>query len=62
MLAYQYTTIANNDLMQIFGIFVAAILSMIVFKLKYLWIHYLGMVLGVVGILTTVWTDLFSPD
>ena len=62
MFAYQYTTIANNDLMQVFGIFVAAFLSMIVLKLKYHGLHYLGMLLGAVGMLATVWNDLFNPD
>lgn len=62
VLAYEYTTIANNDLMQTFGMFVAAFMSMCLFKFRYLSIHYLGMLLGLIGMLATVWPDLMNPN
>ena len=48
--------------MQTFGIFVSAFMSMCLFKLRYLNLHYLGMIIGVLGMLVAVWPDLMNPE
>lgn len=59
--AYQYTTITINNLMQTFGIIVTAFLSMCLFKFRYRWIHYIGMLIGLIGMAVAVWPDLMNP-
>ena len=60
--AYQYTRLASIDLMSVFGITMATVLSILFLKLRYGWLHYLGLVLSLVGIVVTVWSDLYDKN
>ena len=58
LLAYKFTTNTNAALMQLFGIIVAALFSQILFGVKYLALHYLGMLLAIVGLVVAVLPEL----
>ncbi len=60
LFAYQKTRLASIDLMSVFGITMATILSILFLKLRYSWIHYVGLGLSLVGIVVTVWSDLYD--
>ena len=56
-LAYQNTSIASNDLMTSFSVLAAAFLSIMLFRFRYQWTHYLGIVLTLFGLLLTSFSD-----
>ena len=60
--AYQLTRLASIDLMSVFGISVATVLSILFLRLRYSWLHYVGLALSLVGIVITVWSDLYDES
>ena len=58
MYAFQMTHLASVTLMAVVGIIFAAFLSMCLFKLRYLLIHYFAILICIVGVVTTIWSDL----
>ena len=58
MYAFQMTRLASVTLMAVVAIIFAALLSMCLFKLRYLPIHYFAILVCIAGVITTIWSDL----
>lgn len=56
-LAYQHTSIASTDLMTSFSVLVAALLSVLIFRFRYIWTHYIGIFLTLLGLVLTSISD-----
>ena len=58
--AFRYTLLASVTLLNVVGIIVAALLSQCLFKLRYVLNHYVGIVICIAGVITTIWSDLID--
>lgn len=57
--AYNYTSITSVMLLEDFTIPCAVVLSVVFLKVKYSWIHYVGILLCISGTVTSMLNDLY---
>lgn len=60
--AFQRTSIASVTMITVLSVVTTTIMSIIWFKMRYYWSHYLAILLCIGGVFLTLYSDFFSDD
>ena len=60
--AFQRTLIASVTMITVLSVITTTIMSIIWFKMRYFWTHYLAILFCIGGVFLTLYSDFFTPD